>query len=234
VLTQGRTTLLYDAGPGGQQIPPELLTGNAEWPKTPAERGTGVRIPCGKGFGVLKHYRRGGWMAGLSVDLYLWSGLERSRPFHEWRMLARLHTQGLPVPRPLLARVLRHGWRYTGDLLTAELPYARSLSAWLAAVPLDGSTWQRIGSVIRRFHGARVEHADLNAHNILLNEAGEISLLDFDKGRICARAGRWQARNLARLHRSLRKLKDEGRVPHWNEADFEALTRGYAKEDARL
>ena len=52
---------------------------------------------------VLRHYRRGGLMARLNEDYYLWAGLERTRAFREWRLLDELSRRGLPVPRPIAA-----------------------------------------------------------------------------------------------------------------------------------
>ena len=38
---------------------------------------------------VLRHYRRGGFIARISQDRYWWSGEDRVRSFAEWRLLAR-------------------------------------------------------------------------------------------------------------------------------------------------
>ncbi|HET9819949.1 MAG TPA: lipopolysaccharide kinase InaA family protein, partial [Rhodanobacteraceae bacterium] len=52
---------------------------------------------------------------------------------------------------------------------------------------------------------ARVDHADLNAHNILLNAKG-LWLIDFDRGEIRVTGTAWKLGNLARLKRSLLKV----------------------------
>ncbi|HVF34656.1 MAG TPA: lipopolysaccharide kinase InaA family protein, partial [Candidatus Saccharimonadia bacterium] len=62
------------------------------------------------------------------------------------------------------------------------------------------------GDTIRRFHDAGVWHADLNAHNVLRDEAGAFWLLDFDRGWLAPPRERWRRANLARLERSLRKV----------------------------
>src|SRR5687767_1385229 len=41
---------------------------------------------------VLRHYRRGGLIAKLLSDSYLWLGMERTRAFREWRLLHTLHS----------------------------------------------------------------------------------------------------------------------------------------------
>jgi 3-deoxy-D-manno-octulosonic acid kinase len=52
-----------------------------------------------------------------------------------------------------------------------------------------------------------VQHADLNAHNIMLGENGEVWLLDFDRGRLRT-PGSWRGRVLDRLARSLAKISN--------------------------
>jgi len=51
-------------------------------------------------------------------------------------------------------------------------------------------------------HAAGADHADLNAHNILLDGDGVVSVIDFDRGRL-RNGGSWMRRNLARLQRCL-------------------------------
>src|SRR5690606_23571955 len=88
---------------------------------------------------ALRHYPRGGLVAKLIEDHYLWLGLERTRAFREWRLLASLAAAGLPVPRPVAARVNRTGPIYTAGIITRFPPGPRRLSAYLAggAVPPD-------------------------------------------------------------------------------------------------
>src|SRR3546814_5413034 len=53
------------------------------------------------GRGVLRRYRRGGLMAKVSVDRYVWGGVGATRSFAEFELLRFMHDSGLPVPRPL-------------------------------------------------------------------------------------------------------------------------------------
>jgi 3-deoxy-D-manno-octulosonic acid kinase len=89
--------------------------------------------------------------------------------------------------------------------VTERLAGARSLAErWLAGETQD-QDWVQAGRCIRRFHDAGVQHADLNAHNVMLDGHGRTWLLDFDRGRL-RRPGPWHERSLARLARSLEKL----------------------------
>ena len=174
---------------------------------------------------VLRHYRRGGAVARLSSDAYLWTGAWRTRSFAEWRLLRQLRRWGLPVPRPIAARYVRHGLVYRADLITGELPTRRTLAAALADAPLPPATWQAIGRCIARLHAHGVHHADLNAHNLLLGDDGAVYVLDFDRGRI-RRRGSWERRVLARLQRSLRKVTDGRPADRFGDEQWQAVLAG--------
>ncbi len=181
---------------------------------------------------VLRHYRRGGLIAKVLSDAYLWTGFERTRAFREWRLLQRLRDKGLPVPVPVATRVTRSGLVYRADLITEALPAVRTLADTITGVDLNETIWRRVGATIARFHGAGVHHADLNAHNILLGEAGAVHILDFDRGRIRSR-GSWEAVVLARLQRSLFKIQRQRRNLHFDRRDWEALIGGYSEREQR-
>lgn len=174
---------------------------------------------------VLRRYRRGGLVARLVADRYLFTGSRRTRPAREIRLLERLELLDLPAPRPVAARYRRRGLIYRADILTQRLPDTRMLSQCLEEARLPETSWRAIGRCIRRFHEAGVCHADLNAHNILLDDAGRVFLIDFDRGRIRA-PGRWRQANLRRLARSLDKLA-ANRPFHYTRDDWRALASGY-------
>ena len=152
---------------------------------------------------VLRHYRRGGFIARFSADRYLWTGEARTRSFAEWRLLAALRRLDLPVPEPVAAYYERKALTYRADLITRELPTSVTLTQSLAQ-GIDEHRWRQVGATIARFHLHGVHHADLNANNILLG-MDEVYVLDFDRGKIRAR-GPWERQVLERLHRSLRKV----------------------------
>ena len=219
-LSLGRATILYD----------DALLGHADEAlfsppaRTPAVGGRGAAwiIPAGGNDGgewVLRHYRRGGLPAKLVSDLYLWPGLTLTRPWREWQLLAELHALGLPVPRPVAARVTRSRLAYRGDLITRRIPATRSLAELIRDGA--GQPWREIGACIRRFHAAGVWHADLNAHNVLVDREGAVWLIDFDRGER-RKPGPWEQANLARLRRSLRKLG------HDDPQAWQSLLQGYA------
>lgn len=179
---------------------------------------------------VLRHYRRGGAVRRLLGDRYLWRGLHASRPWRELALQAQLHAAGLPVPLPIAARLRRTrpgAPYYRADLLSGRLSRTRTLAQALASGPLETGQWHAVGAVIGRFHRAGVDHADLNAHNILLDAHHAVYLIDFDRGRLRRSPGPWCRRNLRRLHRSLTKL--EGLEPQFqfDADDWDALEHGW-------
>lgn len=193
-----------------------------------AGRGTTWFVRQGEAQWALRHYRRGGWVAKFITDRYLWLGLSRTRAWREWHLTAQLHAQGLPVPAPVAARVVRDGLSYSADLITQRIPQVEPLSRRLQAAPLAGDDWRRLGALLRRFHDAGLDHADLNAHNILLNPQGQFWLIDFDKALLRAPNG-WTEGNLRRLERSFVKLQRLSSPFFWTPADWAAMQAAYAE-----
>jgi 3-deoxy-D-manno-octulosonic acid kinase len=175
---------------------------------------------------VLRHYRRGGFIARMSQDRYLWLGESRVRAFAEWRLLKDLKRRGLPVPAPVAARYQRDGLTYRCDLLTRRIPDAISVSASIGRRELSQRAWSSVGAAIARLHAAGMDHADLNAHNILFDAKGEVWVIDFDRGRLRA-PGAWRDRNLERLHRSLIKVSRSLPPERFNASTWDDLVRGY-------
>lgn len=173
-----------------------------------------VATPAGEC--VLRHYRRGGLVAALMGDHYLWTGADRTRPFREFRLLAEIARLGLPGPHVVAARYCRRGLFYVADLLTRRIVDAQTLAECLAAGRLDGELAEEAGALVARFHRAGIWHADLNAHNVLVTPE-QLYLIDFDRGRLRTPDETWQQSNLQRLRRSLLKL---GAASH-GEAAFE-------------
>lgn len=179
------------------------------------------------GEGVLRHFRRGGLVARVNADRYLWTGEEETRSFREFRLLAELRRRGLPVPAPLVAGYRRDRLSYRADLLTSLIPQAQTLAQRLAGAFPDTATWRAIGATLARFHAHGAYHADLNAHNVMLDVEGAVWLIDFDRGELRAPARRWQQDNLIRLQRSLSKLGADGDA-RWSAA-WSALDTAWCK-----
>ena len=95
-----------------------------------------------------------------------------------------------------------------------------------ASVAGDGAPWEEAGRLIARSHRAGLDHADLNAHNLLFNAAGQGWVIDLDRGELRIPATGWRERNLARLRRSVLKLRGNRPVDAV-ERDFARLRGAY-------
>jgi 3-deoxy-D-manno-octulosonic acid kinase len=189
-------------------------------------RGAALYIETDERRLVLRHYRRGGMAARISADRYLWQGASTTRSFAEWQLLYHLQQAGLPVPIPIAACYRRRRWTYTADLLIQRIDGVRSLATLLQLGPLSLTAWIAIGRCVRVFHTAGVCHADLNAHNVLLDESAAVWLVDFDRGRL-RRPGFWCDGNLVRLRRSIEKTVQPLPPDRFSESDWVSLLDGY-------
>lgn len=170
-------------------------------------RGQALAVDTEAGPAVLRRYLRGGLIARVSRDRYLFTGYQRSRSFREFRILARLYEMGLPVPQPLLAGCQRRGPTCRAAILTRLL--ANTISLPQAADILEPFHWRRLGKTLDRFFRAGVVHPDLNAHNLLIDGEGHWYVIDFDRARI--EDGPVDPEPmLKRLERSLDKLGIDG------------------------
>ncbi len=221
VTLAGRGCILYDASRVRKPI--ESVFDRSWW----AANGTIEEVTGGRASvfllkheensWVLRHYRRGGFIANISADRYVWTGESRCRSFAEWRLLARLQRLGLPVPVPIAARYVRRTFTYTADLITEFLHDTISLAKAMTSSQVHEAVWHSVGRTIASFHAQGVHHADLNAHNVMLrlpsshSELGperhspDVFLLDFDRGQI-REPGEWEAEVLQRFRRSLEKV----------------------------
>jgi 3-deoxy-D-manno-octulosonic acid kinase len=213
-------------GAAESSFEPEFWSARGELEAVSGGRGSAWFVGPASMPWVLRHYRRGGLIANLSDDRYVWAGEEQVRSFAEWRLLEYLVKRGLPVPMPVAARYQRTTFTYRCDLITRRIGGTRSLSAVLGAAALPESSWRSIGAVIGRLHGAGVDHADLNAHNILLDSNSSVSIIDFDRGRLRA-PGAWRRRNLKRLERSLAKISAALPPERFSAGAWACLLAGY-------
>lgn len=174
---------------------------------------------------MLRHYLRGGMAARISRDRYLWQGEARVRSFAEYRLTDALLQRGLPVPRPIAAHYQREGLSYRAAILLDRLPDVRTFSRCIDARG-DDAPWEEAGRLIARFHLAGLDHADLNADNLLFDDSGRGWMIDFDRGRLRKPGDAWRRNNLARLLRSLHKLRG-ARTREQTEAGYARLCEAW-------
>ncbi len=231
----GQKRILFDASlfnePPIQLFDPRTLEANDLLTGTGSGRGMVCFFRYQGRELVLRKYRRGGLAQKILSDRYIRLGVDNSRSWREWELLARMYEEGLPVPRPVAAQVEVGSLFYSAALITERIPGSRSLAEILRHNPLPPEAWRHIGATVARFHNRGVWHPDLNAENILLDERDAVYLLDFDRGKTGATEF-GKRRNLARLLRSLRKIRGATPFFAFEDALWQSLLQGY-REEAR-
>ena len=176
---------------------------------------------------VLRHYYRGGLIGKLITDCYWFNGIENTRAYREFELLIALEKLELPACRAVAAQVTKSGLIYRADLLMKMVDGGQDLVALLTKAPLSEQQWSNIGATIADFHRARVYHADLNAHNILIDQQQQTWLIDFDRGEIKSQQGAWCQHNLDRLLRSFEKEHNKLETFHFNQHNWQTLLQAY-------
>ena len=123
-----------------------LLNGDNCSPFGEAGRGALQRFPYEAGHGILRVYRRGGFVRHFIADAYLL----QNRALRELRLHAFLFENGLSVPAPLGAAWKRSGLVFRGAIATDEVN-AVDLAEYLRGDPSNADeTIRECGALIRR------------------------------------------------------------------------------------
>ena len=166
-----------------------------------------------RGRWVVRRYHRGGMVAGpLLRDRHLRLG--PTRPLLEASASAAALRRGIATPRVMAGAVYPNGPFYRADLITEYVTNGGDLAHVLfrsERTPTERTQiLHDVGALIARAAAAGIEHADLNAKNVLLDSTpGGTSalLLDLDRCRVLpAGVAGNPIPMLERLERSLRKL----------------------------
>lgn len=206
----------------------KLITGTAEG------RGTVYFFKLNGTDLVLRHYKRGGLVAKLNDDNFLYTGIEKSRCQKELSVLEVLRKANINVPEPIAGRIVKKGLVYTADIITKVIAHATELHQELQERSVHIEVWRNIGAEIRKMHNAQICHNDINVKNILLvNNNGEskVHLLDFDKCDV-RKGSHWKAPNIERLKRSLNKQVGKCAHYYYQPSDWEALKEGYLLKES--
>lgn len=180
-------------------------------------RGELFEFPFEGGTGIIRHFRRGGFVRHFLSDVYL----ADNRALKELTLHWALFQEGLPAPEPLGACWQRIGPFYRGWIATRRVE-AVELGVFLQSAAKEEAARRcvRCGAIIRRLHELGVDHPDLQLGNILIASDCEY-LIDFDKAvRKRHLPDNARERNLRRLKRSFAKHG----VPS---PFFDALRQGY-------
>ena len=204
---------------------------NSEYENVSAGRGGSIKIDLDGRPAILRQYLRGGMVARLSVDRYLWLGRDRTRARREWAMLGLALEAGMPVPTPLGVCVCRDGLLYRAAIITAYIKDTETLAERITHSELGLKSWRQLGLLLQKFQQLRFRHADLNANNLLVDQQNQFYIIDFDKARLMRILDNWQWSPLLRLQRSLEKINRQQKL-HYRPTDWQALIDGYQSTDS--
>lgn len=182
---------------------------------------------------VLHHFLRGGLVARVFHDLYVWMGFNRSRPFLENKVITHALQNKLPVPEVVAFYIRKNGIFYSAYSISRYIENTGTLASYLFDHDIPDARWIVLGKLIKKFHRKGIFHADLNANNILMGKAGDFYLIDFDKAQIVPSMETLGPQNLQRLFRSINKIQAvrvQQNLPfHFNQGQWEILLDAYAK-----
>lgn len=178
---------------------------------------------------VLRHYKRGGLIAKISSDKFIFRDIAHSRCFEELTVLQHLRKANVNVPVPIGGRVTRQGVFYTADIITGLINDAVELHEILQLKRLSTKAWEAVGVQIRKMHNAQVFHGDINVKNVLLSQSMDTPiahLLDFDKCNI-KQGNAWKEANLLRFKRSLLKQLNKLETYNYSAENWDELLSAY-------
>jgi 3-deoxy-D-manno-octulosonic acid kinase len=204
---------------------------NADYENVIAGRGGSIKFDLDGRPAILRQYLRGGLVARLLADRYLWLGRNRTRAWREWAILELALEAGLPVPTPLGVCVCRGGLSYRAAIITAYIKDTETLAERITYSELGLKSWHRLGLLLQKFQLHRFRHADLNANNLLVDQQDQFYIIDFDKARVMRNLDNWQWSTLLRLQRSLEKINRQQKL-YYGPTDWQALIDGYQSTDS--
>jgi 3-deoxy-D-manno-octulosonic acid kinase len=206
---------------------------------------------------VFRHYYRGGLIAKVSTDRFIFRHLTQTRPYQELSLLAKLHDAGLQVPKPIAARLKHTRFTYTADIITGTIPRAQELHSYILQQALEPSVWHKIGATLRQMHDLQACHYDINVKNVLLqqpystskeqllsektpsvkpsnepigksSDEAQIKVYLLDFDGCKIRGGdAWKSANLARFKRSLEKQRAKFSPYYYDEDCWKSIMQGY-------
>ena len=136
----------------------------------------------GIGAVVIKHYRRGGLLRYVIKRRYLKLGKTRAQ--REFELLHMVGNLGINAPQPIAfahrGRLLYQAW-----LITREIQQPLSLAS--LSLQDEEKSGRIMESVIKQISSLvqnQILHVDLHPGNVIVDTAGNVYLLDFDKGKV--------------------------------------------------
>lgn len=180
------------------------------------------------GFNVVhKNLYHGGLWGKIAKNYYFGFRVKNFRAVIEFNLLNQMQKLNLPTSKAVAVKISKIGFIYKAWIITELLENCQTLKQILEIQSLGTDIFKQIGATIAQFHKEQIYHSDLNIHNILINQAGKIFIIDFDKCNF-KQGENWKLQNLNRLHRSFMKEKKRHKI-HFNEQNWHSLQQGWEK-----
>ncbi len=180
-----------------------------------------IELPGGCGNAVVRRSMRGGALARFGTDLFF----PPTRGLRELVTSLRLRGAGVPTPELIGFVVYRAGpVLRRSDVVTREIPVGADLASALRTVSdveRRRATLEATAQLVAALSREGAHHSDLNLRNILISGMGgagesaqpQAYILDVDRIRFHVPGDPVVlGANIARLARSMRKLRDLGRL----------------------
>ncbi|MBK3866147.1 heptose kinase [Pseudomonas stutzeri] len=141
-----------------------------------------IRVECAG----LRYYVKRYWAAGKGLRRYV----GRPRVKAEWQNLRQFESWGISVAPVVAWGLERRGGAFVrGALITREVPNTTDMAAMarngdprLADRDWVGRVSRQLAQVTRTLHDHHFAHNDLKWRNLLVNDAGDLFLIDCPSG----------------------------------------------------
>jgi 3-deoxy-D-manno-octulosonic acid kinase len=136
------------------------------------------------------------------------------RTIRELKVSAYLASHGICTPEILAVRLIKEGMFYSMDVVSRFIPESKDLLVHFEKGHADNlGLINKSGSLIRQIHDLGVYHTDLHIKNLLLDNTGNIWVLDLDKAYQFESLPEFMKQmNLKRFMRSIKKWQTKGRI----------------------
>ncbi len=144
---------------------------------------TGIQNVEGLGRVFVKQYAHGGLLRHVTGGSFLCVGPSRS--LQEFIMLERVRDLGINAPKPMLF-VDKGSFFYRTWLFMEEIVNSRNLAEVSRSEKGDDvdvlhDAMRKLGEQVLALIQHKIFHVDLHPGNVLVQEGGKVSIVDFDK-----------------------------------------------------
>ena len=146
---------------------------------------TGIQNVEGLGRVFVKQYAHGGLLRHITGGSFLCVGPSRS--LQEYLMLERVREIGINAPHPMLfvnkGSFLYRTWLFMEEIVNSRNLAEVSRSERTEDVDVLHEAMSKLGEQVLALIAHKIFHVDLHPGNVLVQEGGRVSIVDFDKAR---------------------------------------------------